>query len=315
MSTQPALALQQALVAAARDADARSRAVGALRGAEVYATTWPTDPTSLRTLLNSSGVRALALFTDQRQLEDAAGRFAWQGVDGRVPSRRLHMSEAIRFARQQKVALVVVDITSDHTFELDEGEMELVGASPSTRPPSYEGLAPVLSSPHQTPDNGSEVKRVSTRPPAVGEPGDQRLSSPLGSSLVPSAINVDVEHHAVSATFAIAHTATMIALPEAPADDLIDALAAVLREYPEVEWACLVGEEELGSQGAAHVALRVDRAFRKNLAEISVKLRDISVAQGTSCDVLVLDTPEQVKRARSIGLPFYPWRKQARAER
>jgi hypothetical protein len=315
VSTQAAQALQQALVAASRDADARSRAVGALRGAEVYATTWPADPSSLRTLLNSSGVRALALFTDQRQLEDAAGRFAWLGVDGRVPSRRLHMSEAIRFARQQKVALVVVDITSDHTFELDEGEMELVGASPSTRPPSYEGLAPVLSSPQQTPDNGSEVKRVSTRPPAQGERGEQRLSSPVGSSLVPSAINVDVEHHAVSATFAIAHTATMMALPEAPADALIDALAQVLREYPEVEWACLVGEEEHGREGAAHVALRIDRAFRKNLAEISVKLRNISIAMGTSCDVLVLDTPEQVKRARSIGLPFYPWRKQARPER
>ena len=310
MSTPAAQALQQALAAAARDGNARSLAVGALRAAELYATTWPTDPSSLRTLLNSSGVRALALFTDERQLEDAAGRFAWLGVDGHVSKRRLHMSEAIRFARQQQVALVVVDITSDHTFELDEGEMELVGASPSTRPPSYLGLAPVLSSPGQAPDNGSEVKRVSTRPPALGVAGEERLSSPMGSSsLTPSAINVDVEHHAVSATFAIAHTVTMVALPATPSDDLIDLLVQVLREYPEVEWACLVGEAERASLGAVHVALRIDRAFRKHLAEISVKLRDASAAQGATCDVLVLDTPEQVKRARAIGLPFYPWRK------
>jgi len=315
VTTQAAQALQQALVAAARDGNARSTAVGALRGAEVYATTWPTDPSSLRTLLNSSGVRALALFTDERQLEEAAGRFAWLGIDGHVSKRRLHMSEAIRFARQQQVALVVVDITSDHTFELDEGEMELVGAPPSTRPPSYAGLAPVLSSPGQAPDNGSEVKRVSTRPPALGTPGAERLSSPMGSSLTPSAINIDVEHHAVSATFAMAHTATMVALPSTPSEELIDTLAQVLREYPEVEWACLVGEQERTSEGAVHVALRIDRAFRKHLAEISVKLRDTSAAQGATCDVLVLDTPEQVKRARAIGMPFYPWRKQGRLGR
>jgi hypothetical protein len=305
-----AQALQQALVAASRDGRDRSRAVGALRGAEVYATTWPSDPASLRTLLNSSGVRALALFTDERQLEEASIRFGWLGVDGHVPTRRLHISEAIRFARQQGVSLVVVDITSDHTFEIDEGEMELVAAPPSKRPPSYAGLAAVVSSPGQSADDGSQVKRVSTRPPPAGSPAQgERLSTPNGSSLAPTAINVDVAHHAVSATFAIAHTATMVALPAAPADEVIDALTGVLREYPEVEWACLVGEEERANQGAVHVALRIDRAFRKHLAEISVKLRDASTALGAPCDVLVLDTPDQVKRARSIGVPIYPWRK------
>lgn len=309
VSTLATQALQHALVEAARDGNDRSRAVGALRGAEVYATTWPADPTSLRTLLNSAGVRALALFTDERQLEEAAARFAWLGVDGHVPTRRLHISEAIRFARQQRVTLVIVDITSDHVLELDEGEMELVAASPSTRPPSYAGLAPVLSTTRQA-DNGAEVKRVSTRPPPPGSfTREERLSMPAGSSSRPSAINVDVEHQAVQATFAAAHTATMVALPETPSDDLIDTLAQVLREYPEVEWACLVGEEERSEAGSVHVALRIDQGFRKNLAELSVRLRAASSARGAACDVLVLDSPEQVKRARAIGLPFYPWRK------
>ncbi|HEX5658806.1 MAG TPA: SseB family protein [Polyangiales bacterium] len=293
-----AQALQEALVAATRDLNDRARAVSALRGAEVYATTWPTDPSSLRTLLNSSGVRALALFTDERQLEEAALRFGWHGVDGSVPTRRLHISEAIRAARQQQVSLVIVDITSDHTLELDQGEIELVSAPPSTRPPSYQGLGPVVHSVRQV-DNTNELMRVSSRPPPTNE---------HVSALEPSAVNIDSANKQVTATFAIAVTATMAALPEAPADDLIDGLSAVLREYPEVEWACLVGEED-SDRGAVHVALRIDTAFRKNLSEISGKLRASSIAHGKPLDVLVLDTPEQMKRARAIGLPFYPWRK------
>jgi hypothetical protein len=299
VSTLGAQALQEALVAASRDQSDRARAVSALRGAEVYATTWPTDPSSLRTLLNSSGVRALALFTDERQLEEAALRFGWHAVDGSVPTRRLHISEAIRAARQQRVALVIVDITSDHALELDQGEIELVSAPPSTRPPSYQGLGPVVHSVRQV-DNTNELVRVSSRPPpAPDHPA---------SSLEPAAINVDAQNKQVSATFAMAVTATMSALPEAPADDLIDGLTAVLREYPEVAWACLVGEEH-SDRGAVHVALRIDTAFRKHLTAISAKLRAASIAFGRPCDVLVLDTPEQMKRARAIGLPFYPWRK------
>src|SRR5690606_12910448 len=114
-----------------------------------YAATWPTDGTQLRTLQNSSGLSALALFTDERQLEDAAVRFGWLGVDQSVPTRRLHISEAIRFARQQRVGLIIVDITSDHALELDDGELELVSAPPSSRAPSYHGLGRVISTaPH-----------------------------------------------------------------------------------------------------------------------------------------------------------------------
>jgi hypothetical protein len=299
VSTLAAQALQEALVAATRDQNDRSRAVSALRGAEVYATTWPTDPSSLRTLLNSSGVRALALFTDERHVEDAALRFGWHGVDGSVPTRRLHISEAIRAARQQQVSLVIVDITSDHALELDQGEIELVSAPPSTRPPSYQGLGPVVHSIRHV-DNTNELVRVSSRPPPAHDY--------VTSALEPAAFNVDSENKQVTATFAMAVTATMTALPEAPADDLIDGLTGVLREYPEVEWACLVGEQD-SERGAVHVALRIDAAFRKNLSAISAKLRAASIAYHKPCDVLVLDTPEQMKRARAIGLPFYPWRK------
>lgn len=307
MSTLAAQALQQALVAAARDPAGRARAVHALRGSEVYATTWPTDPSSLRTLQNSSGIRALALFTDERNVEDAGLRFGWLGVDGRAPLRRLHISEAIAFARRERVAMVIVDITSDHALELDQGEMELVAASPSSRPPSYAGIAPVVSSARRV-ETGSEVTRVSSRPPPPERSNESSGIIPT-SALKPATVKVRSEEHAVSATFAPVQTVSMTALEVAPPDALIEALTQLLREYPEIEWACFVGGEESGGDASTAVALRIDRAFRKHLLEISLRLRETCAAQGATCKVLVLDTPEQMKRARHIGLPFYPWRK------
>ena len=52
-----------------------------------------------------------------------------------------------------------------------------------------------------------------------------------------------------------------------------------------------------------------DPAFRKHLVEITEKTREASGRHGAQYDVLTLDTPEQMKQARQIGLPFYPWRK------
>ena len=307
VSTLVSQALQQALVAASRDQGVRWRAISALRGAEVYTATWPGDPTQLRTLLNSSGLRALALFTDERHLEEAALRLAWLGVDGAVPMRRLHVSEAIRFARGERVGLVVIDMGSEHALELDEGDMELVSAPPSARPPSYGSLPPVVSNARNS-DDGSSVKRVSTRPPPIRAEGAEGSVAPP-SALKPTAINVDVEHHAVSATFAPSGTVTMAALEAAPSDDVTDALAAVLRDYLEVDWACFVADGDRLGAGGFSVALRIDPTFRHKLPQISERLREAGARLGASCDTVMLETAEQMKRARQIGLPFYPWRR------
>jgi glutathione S-transferase len=83
----------------------------------------------------------------------------------------------------------------------------------------------------------------------------------------------------------------------------------VLREYPEVEWACLVTGSRADHKQSESVALRIEPAFRKNLDEIAQKLREIGASRHATYDVLMLDTPEQMKQARQIGFPFYPWRK------
>ena len=303
MSAEAAQALQHALVAASRDGQRRATAVTALRGAEVWAATWPTDPATLRTLTSSSGITALAVFTDERQLEDAALRYAWLGVDGKVPSKKLHISEAIRFARQNRAQVVVVDIAADHSLELDEGEMELVSAPPSGRPPSYTGMGSVLTQSNRPPPpTADEVERVSARP----APSQSGTSV---SALKPTSVRPDPEKSAVAATFGATTTSTMRVLEEAPDEALLDALATVLKEYPEVEWASFVQAGRGGSEPVPSVAVRVEPQFRKNLNEISVKLREAGVAVGSAVDVLLLDTPEQMKQARSLGKPFYPWRK------
>jgi hypothetical protein len=307
VSSQAAHAIQQVLMAASVDPTERARAVGALRGSEVYATTWPTDPSALRSLLSSSGVRALTLFTDERQLDEAAGRYGWRGVDGHVPKRRMHISEAIGIARQQQVELVIIDLASQHALELDQGDMELLASAPSSRAPSYQGIAPVVSTPQH---DASEVKRASTRPPVSVVSGEREHEPAAGSSaLSPSSVNVDPAHQAVSATFSIAATVTMTGLASVPPDELAEALTLVLRDYPEVEWACFVGDADRAGERLLSVAMRIDRAFRRHLAELAEQLRRASAEHGFACEVLVLDTLEQMKLARSIGLPFYPWRK------
>lgn len=300
VNPEAVVALKAALAAAARDPALRTRAISALRGAELWAATWPTDPSFLRTLTSSDGITALPLFTDERELQDAAIRYAWLSVDGQTPRCTVALWEAMRVAKQQKAQLLVIDIASEHTLELDEGDMELLSAPPSSRPPTR--TQKLRSTP--PPADAKEVTRASARP-SLSASGGSGHYSPLR----PRTITPNPEAHTVSATFGATPTAKMQALEANPSDELLDALSDVLREFPEVEWACLVTGSRADHAQSESVALRIEPAFRKNLAEIAQKLREIGANRHTNYDVLVLDTPEQMKQARQVGLPFYPWRK------
>jgi SseB protein N-terminal domain len=299
------LALKQALVAALRDPAQRARVVQALRGAELWAATWPNDPSFLRTLTSSARVTALPLFSDERELNEAAVRYGWLGVEGQAQGRVVHISEAVRAARQLQAQMLVIDAASEHALELDDGDMELLASAPSTRPGPGSDFPKTkqLRSTPPPPADGAEVKLATGRPP--GE-------EPVGhySPLRPTSVTADNEQ-GVSATFGATPTATMLALDAAPADDMLEELTALLRNYPEVEWACLVSSSRADRGQKPSVALRIEPAFRKNLVEISEKIRETSQQHGTLYDVLMLDTPEQMKQARHIGLPFYPWRKKS----
>lgn len=296
------LDLKTALVAAAREPNARGRAISALRGSDVWAAISSNSPTLLRTLTNSQQLTALPLFSDERELHEAALRYGWLTGDGQAARRLMPLWEAMRAAKQQGAQLMVIDISSKHALELDEGDMELLSAAPSSRPAAHN--QPKLRSTQPLADESVEVKRASARPMERSTGGSGHYSSLRPSSVTPSPGT-----HAVSATFGATPTATMVALQEEPRDDLLDELSEVLRAYPEVEWACLVSSARADSHEHASVALRIEPAFRKNLAEIGQRLREVSNHHGQRYDVLVLDTAEQMKQARNIGMPFYPWRK------
>lgn len=269
----------------------------------MWAATWPADPTLLRTLTNSELLTAMPLFTDERELHEAAIRYGWLTVDGQTPRRLMPLWQAMRAAKQQSAQMMVIDITSDHALELDEGDMELMSAAPSSRPAAHS--QPKLRSTPPPFDESMEVKRASGRPVDNDATGGSGHYSPLR----PRSVTPSPGTHTVSATFGATPTATMVALAEEPRDDLLDELSDVLRGYPEVEWACLVSSSRADSHERASVALRIEPVFRKNLAEITRRLREASSHHGHSYDVLVLDTADQMKQARNIGVPFYPWRK------
>jgi hypothetical protein len=305
VSHEASLALVFALQAAARDSNHRPKALTALRGAEVWVAAWPNDPAGVRMLTNSRRVTALPVFTSERQLEDAAARYGWLGVDGQVSLRRLAIVDAIRIAKRHHAQLIVIDLVADHAFELDEGEMELL-SSPGGRSPSLQGLAAVSRT--RPPSGPHEVQRISSRPGPLSEP-PRHPSEPPRSALQPSSVTPDPDNQSVSATFGASSTATMEALPHEPSDELFEAFTTVLREYPEVEWACVVRAESGHGPSRPSVALRIEPAFRRHLAEISRRLEEVSAEHGEVYEALVLDTPEQMKQARNVGLPFYPWRK------
>ncbi len=309
MGQETAFSLVDALVAASRDPVHRLKALTALRGSEVWLATWPQDPESSRTLTNSEGVTALPVFSSERLLEEAAARYGWQGPSGLIARRRVSMPDAIRTAKVQLAQLVVVDITAEHVLELDGGELELLSAVPGQRSPSFEGLSVVSRS--RPPEQGLSVKRMSLRAsaPGLGEPIFELSSEPARSALKPSSETPTPDLGMVSATFGASPTATMSALPELPSDELFDGFTNVLREYPEVEWACVVQADRGHGLPGPSVALRVEPAFRRHLREIGEKLTALGTEFGETWEVLVLDTPEQMKQARGMGQPFYPWRK------
>lgn len=302
------LALKQALVAALRDPAQRARAVMALRGAELWAATWPNDPSFLRTITDEERVTSLPLFSDERELAEAAARYGWLGVDGKVQGKLVHISEAVRAAMQLHAQMLVIDSASEHALSLDVGDMELLASSPSARPPSTGDLHKVVAKVRSTPPPPADTEVMR----ATGRKSDPDLGH--YSALKPISISERPLDHAVSATFGAIPTATMASLETPPSQEMLDELSALLRNYPEVEWACMVSsahEQDTESGDKPSVALRIEPAFRNNLSGITAKLRELSAQHGAAYDVLILENPEQMKQARHIGLPFYPWRKKS----
>jgi len=90
---------------------------------------------------------------------------------------------------------------------------------------------------------------------------------------------------------------------KSPADAVqLDMLELVLREYPEVEWACLGMVD-----GALSIGLRVDPRVRQRIDAMCAELGRVS--NGTP--VVLLEDPNVMRAARTEALVFFPWRKKS----
>lgn len=137
--------------------------------------------------------------------------------------------------------------------------------------------------------------------PAVGSAGAPLPSTTTRAIAVGGAMSIEVAGRALSIT-----------RPRvAPSDAQKDALADVLRNYPEVEWASFLAIAPADAEPEVGVGLRIDSALRKRLPEIETALRDAGGKAGIagSVPVVSLDRPDVMRFVRSAGIPFFPWKK------
>jgi hypothetical protein len=130
----------------------KSEALEALSLRPVWLATWEPRAEGFRTLINPNGEEALAVFSSEGELEDAAARFDWLGADGTIATHRAIGGDILRHAWTREYAYVVIDIGSEHSleFERDElktilREMDSTGPFRTSRPPPPEKPAKASS--------------------------------------------------------------------------------------------------------------------------------------------------------------------------
>ncbi len=119
----------------------------------------------------------------------------------------------------------------------------------------------------------------------------------------------DDDSPAAVTTFGSGSSVAVHKLTEKPSDELLTALANVLRGYPEVEWAALCAIARGPGAPMPTVGLKVDTAFRQRVNEIIQRLREAGDAEGASLDVLLLDDAAVMRTVRTDALLFYPWKR------
>ncbi|MGE0787295.1 MAG: SseB family protein [Sandaracinaceae bacterium] len=293
--------LHRLLAEANRAPQAKVDALVALIMRTVFVVPWPGGIAGYRTLVNSSGVAALPVFTSLVCLEEASRRFGWTAPDGTVPHAEIGARAAFNYALGQKLPYVVVDIADEHALEVTGEEIQPLLTPAARRESSgpYAAAGKISS---------SMIRKVKTTPPPDGQlrptPPPGTLQAPRVPQIEPPSAEVQVRP-----PIAVSDDSLRFASPGEMPGELYDQLSAALRDYPEVEWAALVvataGDRNLGRA----IALRVDPSFRKRIDELTLAVRRRAVGQGADVEVLLLDSQEAMRAARGDGIVFYPWRK------
>ncbi len=320
--------MHRLLADAQQGGQAKVDALIALAQRTLWVVSWPNAADGYRTLVNSSGMAALPVFTEREMLDSAAERFGWVGTDGSVAAAEVGARKALSFARERGLAFVVVDIVADHSLEITREEIEplLTPAARRESQGAFAGTGRISSALMQSVRGGTPAPmpavgpiRAPTPPPGSLSPArPQVVAPPPGSS--PGTLTAGSSPGAVASGSSpgnlpaaeadgdpspLVTASRLMTLTSNPDPALVDRLDAVLRNYPEVEWACL------GLMTSAHmvIGLRLDVRMRTRLETLLAELG--SVSNGTP--VTLLDDPAMMRAARAEAFVFFPWRKKITA--
>ena len=327
-------ALHRLLVDAQLGGQAKVDALIALAQRTVFVVPWPNPADGYRTLVNSNGMAALPIFTDAQMLQDAATRFGWVDGHGNVAHTEIGSRQALTFARDRNLAFVVVDIAAEHSLEISAAEIEplltpaarresqgpfagagrissslmrsvqpmsalAAAASRSITPPP--GSIPAAS-PKSTPYPGTLAQRPQVQaPPPGSSPGN--IGSPSASKAGGSSPGMIAVVQAKGPPSPMLPSQRLTPLKSMVDAQQLDMLEIVLREYPEVEWACL----GLAQGGTLTIGLRVDARMRSRLDVLATELGRVS----NGMPLVLLDDPQLMRAARTEAFVFYPWRKKS----
>ncbi|MBK8171025.1 MAG: hypothetical protein IPK60_11875 [Sandaracinaceae bacterium] len=300
------------LADAAGGGQSRVDALVALAQRTLFVPTWLPGDDAFRTVVSSAGVAALPVFVTMQSIEETSRRFGWATPDGRIPYREVGARGALGHALAQNL-LVVVEMGTNHAIEIDQDEIRPLVSSASRRDPSGPfASAGKVNSEMIAAVNAREAKQSGSIPPPAGSQSVRPLTPPPGALAAtaerPGGNRTPSVYPLSTAPVSI-DGVTLSNLTLTPTDALLDGLSEVLRGYPEVEWACLAMLARGANQPAPAVMMRIDTAFRTRVGEITGGIGVAAQKLGAVLEVLLLDDPALMRAARSVGKPFYPWRK------
>ncbi|QQR90399.1 MAG: SseB family protein [Myxococcales bacterium] len=281
-------AMHRLLKEAQRGGQAKVDALVALIAREVYAVRSQQSPSGLMHYQDSVGHLALPIFTDGTTLAEAAERHQWQ-VNGSPDSLgiKLEVLEAFRYALGQNFAGILVDMEAPHSVSISRQEMLPFldeGARREIKSPyavrgrlSSTLIQAVQATPSQAPDS---IVPPPPPPQALAKRSKKKSEVDLQTALNLTDLS-DLDH------------------------ELMEAIAAGLRDFPEVEWAASAAG--CFNSSCCTVCLRVDPGYRTRLEELYARIHSISAEQSKTVDLRLLDDPELTRLTREKGHIFYPW--------
>lgn len=271
-------AFHRLLKDAGRGGQARVDALVAFVQRTVFMVPWPNGAEGWRTLTNAEGAEALPIFTQRSEAHSAGTRFGWADHDGAVSAHEIGARAALRYALEQSLSYVIVDIAAPHALEVATDDVRPILSQRSR-------LASVGSY-DATFRSRSGLRSGAAPSPALGQP-KRNPSSEVGDE---------------------PGEETLLGLAEAPGDELLAALREVLRAYPEVDWACLFLLDQGGGLSPV-VGVRVNPDFRERLHDIRNGVQAAIHRLGQPMGFVLLDEPNMMRSARSRGMVCYPWRR------